>query len=71
MELTNNISNVSMNRKELCGSIAYAYVPFQELNTVYECEKALDRGTLFPELDLPLGVYGKRKTVGGGMCGRK
>jgi hypothetical protein len=64
------ISNISnMRRAEDCGSVAYAYVPFQILETVYDTERALDRGTLFPELDLPLGVYGKRKSKGGGMCG--
>ncbi len=30
-----------------------AYVPAQQLNTVYDTNKALERGTLFPELDKP------------------
>lgn len=30
-----------------------AYVPVQQLNTVYDTDKALERGTLFPELDKP------------------
>ncbi|MBQ8028984.1 MAG: spore coat associated protein CotJA [Clostridia bacterium] len=30
-----------------------AYVPFQESNDVYSCEKALVRGTIFPVLDKP------------------
>ncbi len=38
--------------------VAMAYVPFQQLGTVYPAEKALDAGTLFPELDKPF--YGRR-----------
>lgn len=34
-------------------SVAMAYVPFQESNDVYSCEKALVRGTIFPVLDKP------------------
>ncbi len=30
-----------------------AYVPVQQLNAVYDTDKALERGTLFPELDKP------------------
>lgn len=33
--------------------IAMAYVPWQRWGEVYEPEKALCRGTLFPALDLP------------------
>ena len=33
--------------------LAMAYVPWQHLHTVYEPEYALERGTLFPELDKP------------------
>ena len=35
--------------------LAMAYVPGQSWNTIYEAEKALCRGTAFPELDLPFG----------------
>ena len=38
--------------------VAMAYVPFQQLGSVYPAEKALDAGTLFPELDKPF--YGRR-----------
>ena len=38
--------------------VGYAYVPIQQFGEVYAPEEALKRGTLFPELDLPLGVYG-------------
>jgi hypothetical protein len=40
--------------------LAMAYVPWQSWNQVYEPPKALERGTLFPELDLPFlggGAY--------------
>lgn len=33
--------------------IAMAYVPWQRWGEVYDPEKALCRGTLFPALDLP------------------
>lgn len=43
-----------------CGCIGYGYVPDQQLMYVYDCpETALDRGTLFPELDLTIEEYGK------------
>ena len=37
---------------------AMAYVPFQQWGEVYEPERALDAGTLFPVLDKPF--YGRR-----------
>ena len=42
--------------------VAMAYVPWQELETVYEPENGFPRGTIFPELDKPL-------MVGGNCCG--
>ncbi len=33
--------------------LAMAYVPWQEWNEAYDEETALQRGTLFPELDKP------------------
>ena len=33
--------------------LAMAYVPFQRWGDVYDDDKALSKGTLFPELDLP------------------
>ncbi len=39
--------------------IAYSYTPMQELDTLYSYNKALESGTIFPELDLPKSVYGK------------
>lgn len=40
----------------------YAYVPIQEASdrNLYSPEMGLSRGTIFPTLDLPLGVYGKQ-----------
>ena len=33
--------------------LAMAYVPFQRWKTTYSLERALQAGTVFPELDLP------------------
>ena len=33
--------------------VAMAYVPYQECNDVYSCDKALSAGTIFPVLDKP------------------
>jgi hypothetical protein len=38
--------------------VAMAYVPWQKLTSVYEPDKALEIGTIFPELNLPF--YGGR-----------
>lgn len=37
------------------------FIPVQRWDTVYDCDRALDRGTLFPALDKPF--FGK------GGCG--
>lgn len=42
---------------------AMAYVPWQYLTTVYEPDRALEVGTIFPELDKPF--------LAGGRCARK
>lgn len=39
--------------------VGYAFVPVQRLENVFEPEEALKRGTLFPELYMPINVYGK------------
>jgi len=36
----------------------YAYVPVQKFGKTYSPEEGLERGTIFPELDLPISVYG-------------
>ena len=33
--------------------LAMCYVPMQQWNTTYPLDKGLERGTIFPELDLP------------------
>lgn len=38
--------------------LAYAYVPWQKWRLLYSPEAALANGTLFEELNKPLGVYG-------------
>ena len=40
-------------------SLAMMYIPFQRFENLYEPEKALERGTLFAELDLPF--YGGKR----------
>ena len=40
-------------------AIGYAYVPYQKFRMLYSAEDALSHGTLFEELYLPFGVYGK------------
>ncbi len=50
------------NEMKACGKVAYAYVPVQRLDEVYTPAKGLTRGTIFPELDLPMEVYGKQPT---------
>ncbi len=34
-------------------AVAMAYVPWQNFTTVYDPDKALEVGTIFPELDKP------------------
>lgn len=40
--------------------VAMAYVPWQQLEEVYEPENALRNGTIFPELNKPFLMGGKR-----------
>lgn len=40
-------------------TIAMAYVPWQEWRNLYTCEQAIQRGTVFAELDKPfMGMGG-------------
>ena len=48
--------------------LASVYSPIQIWRNLYEPEEALERGTLFQELDLPF-VCGEINT-GGGCCGK-
>ncbi len=43
--------------------LAMAYIPMQEMASVYEPETGWHRGTIFPELDKPF-------MAGGRCCGR-
>ena len=43
--------------------VAMAYVPWQYFTTVYDTDKALEVGTIFPELDKPF--------LAGGRCCRR
>ena len=40
-------------------SLAMMYIPYQRFERLYDDEKALNRGTLFEELDLPF--YGGKR----------
>ena len=42
-----------------CGCVGYGYVPVQEMHRTYDCDCAIKNGTVFPELDLDIGEYGK------------
>lgn len=53
------IGNSSCDMVNGC-PLAMAYVPWQFWCNTYEPSVALDRGTIFPELDLPF--------LGGGAC---
>ena len=44
--------------KDMYKRLGYAFVPVQTLDKVWTPEEALLRGSLFPELYLPFGVYG-------------
>ena len=52
------------NKKGVCSDcldtkpLAYPYIPIQRWQMLYTVDNALGRGTLFEELDKPLGVYG-------------
>jgi len=37
--------------------LAFAYVPFQKYENLYNTEKALCRGTIFKDLDVPFDCY--------------
>ena len=45
--------------------LAMVYAPCQSFRALYDPDTALDRGTLFTELDLPLGGEGGFSTAGG------
>lgn len=54
-----------MNNTECNTPVGYAFVPIQKAieTNLYDAETGLMRGTIFPPIDLPLGVYGKQIDV--------
>ena len=46
--------------------LAMVYSPLQDFREIYDTDKALERGTLFAELDLPF--EGGRGKKGAGLC---
>lgn len=60
------MDNVS-NEMCLCGCVGYAYVPVQQLCTVTNCDDALSKGTIFPELELSMCEYGNTCKQCGGV----
>lgn len=58
----NNSHNGSRNTWGLKGyPLASVYAPLQEWRDLYDYETALDRGTLFKELDLPFHGWNTAK----------
>ena len=49
-----------MVNNKMCMIPGYAYVPIQKLQDVYDTDKALSAGTLFPCLDIPMYEYGNQ-----------
>lgn len=45
--------------------LAYAYVPYQVFKTTYSVADGFNNGTIFPDLNKPLGVYGAEFNKGG------
>lgn len=55
------------NENCLFGCVGYAYVPVQNLDEIYDAEKALCMASLFPELVININEYGKVCTKRGGV----
>ena len=49
-------SFAGFERKEECTGLAMAKIKVQSWQNVYPCEKAIERGTIFAELDLPFAA---------------
>lgn len=45
--------------------VGYAYVPVQMLTDTYDPAQALENGTVFPQLNIPLGSYERGMNMGG------
>lgn len=61
MNMAMNNESANISRFPRSTPLAMAYVPFQQWNETYDDDKALARGTLFPELDLPFSKGGDIK----------
>ncbi|MBE7038940.1 MAG: spore coat associated protein CotJA [Ruminococcaceae bacterium] len=46
--------------EEMYTRVGYAFVPVQSFEKMYPPEEALSNGTAFPELNLPMSVYGPK-----------
>lgn len=40
------------------GRVGYAFVPVQTFNDIYSPAEGLQNGTIYPELNMPFGMYG-------------
>lgn len=47
-----------MNSDKICMIPGYAYVPNQKFSNTYDTDEALEKGTLFKELDISMQQYG-------------
>ena len=63
---------MNYSKQEMCPTpfpmkpmLAHAYIPYQCMSTIYETNKGLYRGTIFPELDMPMGEYDRSEMRGG------
>lgn len=54
--MTNNVCD-EKDTKTMPVKVGYAYVPYQKLGRVYTPERAMQQGTIFPELDICIGEY--------------
>lgn len=54
--------DVQPEKSPIVPMVGYAYVPIQnaDFRNLYSPEMGFERGTIFPILDKPLGVYGKQ-----------
>ena len=46
-----------MNENRVTPVVGYAFVPIQIMDEIYSVSRALEVGTLFPELNLPMEIY--------------
>ena len=49
---------VSSPKDFLDGTLTMAFVNMQPIDSVYDTETAFNNGSLFPNLNKPLGIYG-------------